>query len=192
MTLYQTLEDRDNIDEVESCGPYPCKRRSAWMGIGYYFWDTFIDLAKWWGRVTYSASSYIVCKTVINFVEGELLDLEQPEVMLDFENVSRNVLPMLYPESNHETNHVRLVLDALRKRPEFKYKAVRLRGSDSINYDEELMKHRMQFPTANRHRPYLDLRPAIQVCIFDKSIIGKNNFKVVYPEKYVVGDDWVL
>ena len=46
--IFQTLEDRNNPDEVESQGPFICTN-NPWLGKGYYFWDTFLDLAHWWG-----------------------------------------------------------------------------------------------------------------------------------------------
>ena len=42
--IFQTLEDRNNPDEVESQGPFICTN-NPWLGKGYYFWDTFLDLA---------------------------------------------------------------------------------------------------------------------------------------------------
>ena len=43
--IFQTLEDRNNPDEVESQGPFICTN-NPWLGKGYYFWDTFLDLAR--------------------------------------------------------------------------------------------------------------------------------------------------
>lgn len=44
--LYQTVEDRNNPDDVEQHGPFLCTNKMAWLGHGYYFWDTFINLAR--------------------------------------------------------------------------------------------------------------------------------------------------
>lgn len=55
--IYQTLEDRQNYDDVEEHGPYFCCARDAngipkngvkepWLGEGYYFWDTRIADAR--------------------------------------------------------------------------------------------------------------------------------------------------
>ena len=49
--IYQTLEDRQNYEEVEQHGPYFCSvtypngilkkgSKQPWLGSGYYFWDT--------------------------------------------------------------------------------------------------------------------------------------------------------
>ena len=42
---YQTLEDKDNLDEVELDGPFPCRHKGAWLGFGSYLWDTRVDWA---------------------------------------------------------------------------------------------------------------------------------------------------
>lgn len=52
-TLYQTVEDRNNPSEIETEGPFLCVRNNAWLGRGYYFWDTFVELAHWWGNTIY-------------------------------------------------------------------------------------------------------------------------------------------
>ena len=64
--LYQTLDDNDNADYVEQNAPFPCDRKNSWLGTGYYFWDTFIENAHWWGEVNYK-NSYIICKAVCDF-----------------------------------------------------------------------------------------------------------------------------
>ena len=62
--IYQTLEDRQNYEDVEEHGPYFCYARYAngnpksgvkepWLGEGYYFWDTRIADARWWGDTVY-------------------------------------------------------------------------------------------------------------------------------------------
>lgn len=49
--IYQTLEDKDNDEEIERHGPYFCSvyeidgspkkgSKEPWLGGGYYFWDT--------------------------------------------------------------------------------------------------------------------------------------------------------
>ena len=42
LTGYHTVEDRDNPDEIEADGPFKCTRGDAWLGPGYYFWDSKI------------------------------------------------------------------------------------------------------------------------------------------------------
>ena len=58
--LYQTVEDRGNPKEILNNGPFQCTR-SPWLGNGYYFWDSFIELAHWWGRQGYHGQ-YVITK----------------------------------------------------------------------------------------------------------------------------------
>ena len=71
--IFQTLEDRNNPDEVESQGPFICTN-NPWLGKGYYFWDTFLDLAHWWGKQVHSGN-YIICQTFIEDNSEYILDL---------------------------------------------------------------------------------------------------------------------
>ena len=44
---YHTQEYRSNAQPLEE--PIKCKGRTAWLGIGYYFW-TEIEFAHYWGQ----------------------------------------------------------------------------------------------------------------------------------------------
>src|SRR5574344_2178285 len=74
--IYQTLEERNNNDQVEKHGPYFCSLyddsgrlkngiKEPWLGEGYYFWDARINDAHWWGKTIYlrEKKGYIVCHT---------------------------------------------------------------------------------------------------------------------------------
>ena len=84
--IYQTLEDRQNYGEVEEHGPYFCYAREGngkpksgvkepWLGEGYYFWDTRIADAKWWGNIVYRQKGYIICHTTYDQHSHLLYDL---------------------------------------------------------------------------------------------------------------------
>jgi len=66
---FQTVEDRDNPDEVEAIGPFICRRANAWLGEGYYFWDTNIDWAHEWGQRGY-LNNYIICQAQVTIDEN--------------------------------------------------------------------------------------------------------------------------
>ncbi len=61
MVLYQTVSDRDNADYIEDNAPFRCERKDAWLGEGYYFWDTLIKNAHWWGEIAYN-NEYVITK----------------------------------------------------------------------------------------------------------------------------------
>lgn len=71
--VYQTLEDRQtDLDKIESNGPYSCRWENSWLGNGYYFWDTFIDNAHWWGvEGRKYKNGYIICQAECDFNDTE-------------------------------------------------------------------------------------------------------------------------
>ena len=163
--LYQTLADKNNSEEVEKHGPYKCTNKArAWLGIGYYFWDTFIELAHWWGNFGYNGS-YIICESVRNDDENLIFDLY---ANFDHINDFREYWKML---QNTGMYTVSGVLEHLKKHTDFcnKFIAVRVRGEHNTS----------SIPS------YLNLVPPVQICYFNCPDIQSWNFKVVYPEDYV-------
>ncbi len=73
-SLFQTVEDRNNPWDIASKGPFLCSRSNAWLGEGFYFWDSFIELAHWWGNTVYGGK-YVVCKSYCSNPLVETYDL---------------------------------------------------------------------------------------------------------------------
>jgi|WetSurMetagenome_2_1015567.scaffolds.fasta_scaffold276741_3 hypothetical protein len=178
--IYQTLEDRDNPDGIEINGPFKCDRKDAWLGDGYYFWDTFIELAHWWGHKGYNGN-YIICKSNFKYENDDIFDLVgNTEHIMDFRKIGDYLRKNVYkPEIS-----VRYIVDYMKThvRDFRKYKAIRVNGIDSINGDERMLENRYYFNKNNN--AYLDCMPCIQLCVFSKKNIGGDNFKIVYPEMY--------
>lgn len=174
--LYQTLEDRSNIDYVEENGPFICQRKDAWLGTGYYYWDTFIDNAHLWGKKIYTEKNkdYIICLSTVDFNNEDVYDLDNPNILLEFK-ILEEKLSEIYPDK-HIT--VAVVLEQLKLSQEFTYKAVKARALGDMNSTKQ------KVPFKANHIAYLDLCPHIQVCIIDKILVGDGNFKVVYPLEY--------
>lgn len=176
--LYQTVDDKDNPDEVESIGPFKCSKE-PWLGEGYYFWDTFIELAHWWGRQGYQ-NSYMICEATCED-NDKIFDLvgntEHMQIMHDYSKLLKKKEPNLKITVPSIIMHMREIIR------NFPYNAIRASGVDTINQDGSLKKCRIKF---NYHtKAYLDLKPAIQICIIDKQEMGFSGYKVIYPEEYV-------
>lgn len=180
-TLYQTLEDRDNIEAVERDGPYLCRNKTAWLGIGYYFWDTFFFYAQWWGDKVYKKNGYIICKSVVDMSHLDVLDLNEPEVLEDIREIRDELKKN--KESDEEVT-VSQAIEFLKRNTDFKYKMIKARVDFAVK-ESEMPFHKMKFKAGNI--AYLDTMPQVQVCILDKTVIGKDNFHVVYPPEYVSG-----
>ena len=176
--LYQTLEDLDNVDYVEANGPFPCSARDRWLGKGYYYWDTFISSAHYWGRVAYSNynKNYIIAKSEITLPSDKTLNLLETADLLKFKSwVSEyeQTFPNTFVTVEKVLKHAENIM-----KNDFPYVAIRAIFNDCIN------NKRYQDRISPNGKAYLDLQPPIQICIRDKSLIGTDNFKVIYPINY--------
>lgn len=91
--LYQTLEDKSNVDYVEENGPFICERRDAWLGRGYYYWDTFVDNAHLWGKKIYNSNNkdYMICLSKVEFSNENVYDLDCPSTLLEFQILEKKL-----------------------------------------------------------------------------------------------------
>lgn len=176
--LYQTVEDNDNPDYIESHGPFKCTRTDAWLGHGYYFWDSLIEVAHWWGRKSYS-SNYVICQSTCDDSLDKVYDtVGHPELIKDIYDVSevlrkdRNVPEVFIPE----------VLEYMKCHTDFleRYKAIRMYTLDTKNRNEGAT---LRFTP--RYKAYIDTFPPIQFCFFDNSLFT-SDYTIVYPEDYVM------
>lgn len=176
-TLYQTLEDKDNPDFVEEHGPFLCKAKGAWLGEGYYFWESFLKYAMWWGETKYKSKGFFICESKVDFNRIKVLDLLDTDTIKDFINIGKD----WYAEM-HEYPTVPQVIEYMREDKSFNYQAIRARVENATN-ESFLPGHKMYFNPG--YSAYLELLPQIQVCVLDKHIIGEDNFHIVYPPMYV-------
>ena len=178
--LYQTLEDRDNVDYVEANGPFPGDQRDRWLGEGYYYWDSFIDAAHYWGYVSYECKGkdYIIAKSEVNIPQDKLLNLLEPEQIVMFtkwiDSYART-FPNSEATVERVLNHAETIMGS-----RFPYIAIKAEFKNCFKYRE----YQERIYPYHGSKAYIDLKPPVQVCIRDKSIIGADNFKVIYPLEY--------
>lgn len=174
--IYQTLEDRGNYNEVESHGPYYCSLRDRrgnlkkgtkepWLGEGYYFWDTRIGDARWWGETIYGNrfKGYVVCHTCYDQHSPLLFDMVGSVAMFDeFERCVDRVKAGRYTERVSFP----LVLEYMKRQAEFTYKAIR------VWPDPEMQATNPQigvfFPGGKATVRRIE---KIQICFFDKTLL---------------------
>lgn len=180
-TLYQTVEDRDNPDDIELNGPYICKNNKAWFGHGYYFWDSFICLAHWWGNLCYQKNGYIICQSSLSEDNMcRVYDLVgHPELLLEIEAASEIITK---GTGKKDKLHIPEIIEYLKRKTSFlkKYGAIRAYPLKTLP-DKMAKEYQIKFNDWNR--AYIDLRPAIQFCFFDKSLLNED-YHIVYPESY--------
>jgi hypothetical protein len=186
-TIYQTLEDRGNRQNVELEGPFPCNWDNTWLGDGYYFWDTFIENAHWWGKeIRKYENGYFVCKAICDFNDTECCDLVgNTEHMRMFSNS----YDFLKKEglANETTTVKRLIHFLKDELNNFKFNSIRAFGLRSKNYNSQF-SFTMNFEE-NRVQ-YLDLKPAIQICFYSKTALNLRNYTLIYPPEYT--DDYLV
>lgn len=173
--ILQTVEDKENPDYVEEYGPFPGVR-NTWLGRGCYFWDRFYEIAEWWGETHYHGK-YMICSAVSRFDDGELLDLVGSTYDMDNFKKSCEALEQNYPDKYIT---VSFVIEYLKEKGLFAYKALR---AHSIDCGEGDRFYRLRFRQSQQTNAYLNLMPAIQLCIYDKSYV--KNYRIIYPEDYV-------
>lgn len=173
--LFQTLEDRSNIDEVENNGPFKCEKKSAWVGHGYYFWDSSIESAHWWGRISYQ-NNYIICKSQYDYNLEDFFDLVGNT---DHTNELKQCAIILNKKSNTNVS-VSMTIEVLKRKTDFliKFKAIRFSPINSRNNSCDFIYFK------NNHKAYINLEPPIQMCVIDKSFLYNNIFEIIFPEIY--------
>ncbi|MDM1505374.1 hypothetical protein HX089_05270 [Myroides odoratimimus] len=177
MVLFQTLENRENYDEILSEGPFECNRSDAWLTAGYYFWDSHIELAHWWGNNSYGGK-YLITKVKLSN-QDEIFDLHN-------NSSHRDELRYLIKKLEKEKELPRRaklpdVLLYLRKNGIFNQKGIRMEGKNSF----KKWYHNIWGPmkVTIKKEAFLDLIPPIQVCVFDKSILEMETYEIIYPSK---------
>lgn len=180
--LYQTVEDRDNPDQVEAEGPFKCTKaeRDPWLGDGYYFWENFIENAHWWGEMGYH-NRYMICSA--NCQDSNIFDLTSGN--LEHLTILREYRDILSSRAPNKRFTVRVVLEHMMAHSgAFYYAAIRADGINTTNKCAEISKHRLYFPN---NVSYINLMPQIQICIIDKQKMKLSGYKVVYPIEYCSG-----
>lgn len=175
ITAYQTLEDRENPDEIESNGPYKCRSSNAWLGIGYYFWDSNVQWAHEWGEKSYS-NDYIICEAGI-VVDESCFDLvgnishqiELIEIIGEFKRSGYL--------SDKGTVYLGQLIQLMKNHGVFEY--------NSIRANDNKKAFNLMFTKNNREGTTLLRRT--QICLVDKTNLILRTFRIIYPEHYMEG-----
>lgn len=188
--VYQTLEDKGNIDQVENHGPFLCIRKNAWLGAGYYFWDSFIENAHWWGTegADYcKTNSYMICEARYEFDENKCFNLiDNPKHFKMFNNTKKLMQEKGLYIPNQTT--VARIIDHLKNTLQiFTYEATRVYGINSKSFNSPYSNKTIF--DARYKNAYLDSVPAIQICFYSKTSLNLSKVKVIFPDEY--NEDYV-
>lgn len=182
--IYQTLTDRDNPDYIQDNGPFKCKHKKAWLGSGYYFWDTFIENAHWWGNDSLK-SPYIICEAKISIDNTSCFDLVgNTSHMLEFEKAFEFLKKQNLADS---TTNVSRIINYLRSINTFSYDCVRVNG---INSKSKHIQPNYQLKFEMNKLPHFEYKPPIQFCIFNLQKLDFREYRIIYPDYYF--EDYVI
>jgi hypothetical protein len=180
--LYQTLQDLNNPEEVLAHGPYICIDDDAWLGHGFYFWDTFTKLGHFWGKAIIKGP-YMICRGECDFNSQICFDLHGEPEHIELFNAIYDVM-----EDEGLIDEQTTVSDIFYHLHEklgiFQWKAVRISGVNTIaarTFDGEYT-YRLQFVPGQKQ--YFDRMPPVQICIYDLEALKFKNFEIYYPDKY--------
>lgn len=180
--IFQTLYNKDNPDHVEEFGPFKCTKANAWLGYGYYFWDSHIELGHWWGDVAYG-KNYIICKANV-IIDKTCLDLHGNGIHRnEFKAVCKEII-----NAGISTKHnllVPQVIEFLKRKNLFKYEAIRALGTNSVSgtLTDTYIIYRLRF--IRNSNTFMDLQPPVQVCLLSKTALSLQNYRIVYPDEFV-------
>lgn len=179
--IFQTLRN-ENPDYVEENGPFPCKRKNAWLHNGYYFWDQDIGVAHWWGDEGYHGD-YIICQSSFKYDIRQCWDLHNEHgAREEFRAIAKGIEKRNI--NRGKRLKVRDIIEELQNKGIFGYKAVRLAGNNSIGYNDPLYERHLLDRKDTKSWEY-DNRPAIQICFYQRNALERTEFKIVFPEEYV-------
>lgn len=184
ITLVQTLQDRghENAKMISKEGPYPCRKPGAWLGEGYYFWDTHRELGHLWGKSAYSKSGYVISEAE-GRIDSTCWDLHgNGRHLKEFKEFCDFLVELKLIKETEVT--VPQVINFLKKKNQFKYLAIRALGIKSLgwNLEDRTYVYRVKFNPETE--AYLMIIPPIQLCLLKKKALSLHAYHIVYPEKY--------
>ena len=182
--VYQTVQDRDNPDEVELYGPFKCKK-NPWLGQGYYFWDHEIKLAHWWGSKAGYENNYMICEAWCNMTGNDLCwDLHENGFHRDeFHETILKIVELNLSKKPHDIT-VDQVIEFVKNKKSFKYEAIRILGVNSVKKIKGFKNVGARMLFRRGKEAYYDIFPAVQICFFNKKSLSLSKIKIVYPEYY--------
>jgi hypothetical protein len=179
LTLYQALEDRENREDVEQFGPFKCIRANAWMGEGYYFWDSKSDWAHWWGKQCYK-DKYYVCgaQAILDSTCWDLFGnvLHQEEFLqLHDMGVKNGTFKVEMPLPD--------ILIRIREHvPEWNYTSIRAWDTnEQVSFKWYADPDAAIVSKARVRNEAMTIGGRVQIYLFNKQALSLKSYRVIYP-----------
>lgn len=188
ITGYHTVEDRNNPEVILMEGPFRCEREDAWLGHGYYFWDTNILWAHDWGvqncnkRKSPWKGGYVICQADIENSPEVLFDLVgNVQHQMEFEEM----IKLLEADESYQQQRplVAEVILFMAERGFFPYKCIRAADNPPKIVEIDFRPPRNQAHPSDR--PHMRIGQRVQICLLEISDLTLQDFSIVFPEKYL-------
>lgn len=180
-TIYHTVKDKGNPNEIIKDAPFYASGDDQWFGEGYYFWESYIGNAHWWGDV-HCYNSYVICESEYEQNANQCFDLVDNKEHMDMLSILIKELTRLKVIKKDTTLSRILVFAREYGLFPTSFKSIRASIPGSRSYFNK--KYGKTIPITDQFR--LDLQPQIQLCFFDTSTL-RMPMNIVYPEHYIEG-----
>lgn len=165
--LFQSVEDRGHTLVV----PILCNDNDAWLGKGYYFWDSEIVDAHWWGQTHYN-NHYVIYKSEYDYDSLYFLDLLGNTEHRKYFFIFAQAL-MEKKQKNYSVGETIEILKRVDVTFNKSYKAIRALPENMNN-----KTFRVYFD--DNERFFLSNRTRIQMCVIDTCFLLDEKFVPVY------------
>lgn len=170
---YHTLEDRGNADEIEEWGPKLCNKQNAWLGEGYYFWDSNIYWAHDWGKK--GKRGYMIFEGDITIDENTYDLVGKIAHKLEFAAIIQELESTGYFKPGQLK--VPNVIEYIKKYTDFPYNSIR-----AADYPGKTLR---EINFGGKWGEFMYLNERVQICLINKNNLNLQTFKVIYPDIYV-------
>lgn len=170
--LYQAISSKEETIPKE---PIYCSSEDARLGQGYYFWDTDIQTAKWWGESHYEGA-YRVCQSHYDAHSEHYFDL--------FGNVKHiQILSRCHrklQQRKKEDYSIAEVLESMKLLiPEFIDIYWAIRARPMMPYPDSKMD--IPFAKGKDNKPFISCATRVQVCVTNLDfLLDGREYKVFY------------
>jgi len=179
---YNAVDDRGDPAFVKANAPFKCTRRDAWLGHGYYFWDSDDQRGHEWGDKGYNGK-YMLGKSNLNLpnlldLTGDVDDMKYMEWLL--EEFKANFIKF-NDSSNFKDiplgkaiEYMKIVNTEEDHKGIFDFDSIRGHDYPRDSTPIRFVEHKDIF---------LHLNPRVQICVINKDCV--KSYELIYPERYL-------
>lgn len=179
-TIYQSKSNDKKYEPNRNEVMHSCNE--SWAGDGYYFWDSHIKLAQWWGKKYYK-NKYLIAQANIN------IDIKCFDIHNSYQNQITIAQLWIKLKGKIPSGNANLpsFFQFLRDIGIFgEYDAIRFCITNSVGKSRSSKVGRKRINVKEHETKidqYLDLIPPIQICLFTEKSLGINNYKIIFDSK---------